>query len=225
MALVTFGGGVTAISGRVGGSVFAKTGSMRTLTPPTNPQTTFQAEVRNAVSQLTNRWVNVLTAAQRTAWEVYAANVPVTNRLGQSKLISGLAHYVRSGVVGLQSGFITPGTGPDTAPVVFDLGEPVTEMVITQNVASPATVDWQTPTDANDAILLYLSRPQNPSINFFKGPYRFAVLLDPSASPTIGVATPFAADAAGNRVFFRSRVLKADNRLSPDLTGFYAITP
>ncbi len=57
-------------------------------TIPTNPNTTFQQVVRNAVSQLTSLWSDVLTQTQRDQWQVYADNVPLTKRHGEQHTVT-----------------------------------------------------------------------------------------------------------------------------------------
>lgn len=87
----------TDLSGKVGGIVASHNAGgayFRAATIPTNPNTTFQQAVRNAVSQLSSMWQTTLTQAQRNEWEVYAANVKITNRIGEKINVSGLNHYV-----------------------------------------------------------------------------------------------------------------------------------
>jgi hypothetical protein len=63
----------------------------------------------------------------------------------------------------------------------------------------------------------YISRPQNITKNFFRGPYRYAGKIEgdsvtPPTSPATLVSDfPY---AAGQRAFLRVRVSRADGRLS-----------
>ena len=78
---------ITQASGSIGGLVGShNAGGMyfRARTIPVNPGSAAQIAVRNIVAQLTAAWTADLTAAQRTAWQTYADNVPTTNRLGDS---------------------------------------------------------------------------------------------------------------------------------------------
>lgn len=186
---------------------------------PTNPNTVFQQAVRSFVAQLSSLWASTLTLADRNKWTAYAENVPVTNRLGASIFLTGLNMYVRSNVPILQAGFARQ----DIAPSIFDLGDftPVgaTALAATDAVfiAFADTDDWVGEDDA--ALLIYTSRPQNQSINFFKGPYRFAgsvdgdSLLPPTSPAEITGAFVFETD---QKVFVRAQVIRADGRLSAD---------
>lgn len=204
-------GGITA-SHNLGGSYF------RNRVIPTNPNTPQQQTIRSLVGQLTSLWLNTLTAAQRLAWETYAANVPLLNVLGEPINVTGLNMYVRSNVPRVQAG----ATRIDAGPTTFNLGDftPITVVNATEagqtfDVGFEAADDWAGEDDAH--LLVYASRGQNASINYFKGPYRFAESVDgDSATPPTSPATmaaPFAF-VAGQRLFFRGQVSRADGRLS-----------
>lgn len=210
----------TQASGSVGGLTYSRNaGGMytRARAIPVNPASLQQQEVRNAIGVLTARWVETLTQAQRDDWAVYAGNVTLINRLGEALPVAPLAQYVRSNVPRIQAGLPIV----DDAPTVFDLGSfsmpgPLTATAPT-GLSLPFTNadDWANEDDA--AMLIYVSRPQNPSVNFFKGPYRLAgsILGDgttPPASPAVLVA-PFPLNA-GQKVFLQGRVTRADGRLS-----------
>lgn len=193
---------------------------LRARTVPTNPNTAQQQAVRGFVSQLSSLWVSTLTQAERDKWKVYAANVTLTNPLGAAINVSGLNMYIRSNVPILQAGFARL----DDAPVIFNLGDFGTVSMIataaTQDVflAFTDTDEWVDEDDA--AMMLYLSRPQNQSINFFKGPYRLAGTVDgdlalPPTTPAT-IAAPFAI-AVDQKLFGRVQVFRADGRLSADV--------
>jgi len=215
----------TQVSGSIGGMTFSHNqGGLytRSRTIPTNPNSPEQATVRLLMGQLSNIWVNTLTDAQRTAWSSYAELVELTGVLGDALRISGLSMYVRSNLPRLQAGM----TRIDAAPTIFDLGD-FTEPTL--SITAPATGsmafniadDW--PGEDDSAMLVYTSRPVNPTVNFFKGPYRFAAaLLGDTAIP---LTTPQALTAAfvsvaGQRVFYHVRVTRADGRLSQPFRTF-----
>lgn len=216
----------TDLSGKVGG-VVASHGPggpyFRAATIPTNPNTVFQQVVRTAVASLTAAWNDFLTQPQRDAWEVYADNVTLVNRIGDQKNVSGLAMYVRSNVPKLQTGIARQ----DTAPTLFNLGV-FSTATATNATAAAQTIDivfgadispgiWLV--EAGSFMLVYVSRPQNPGINFFKGPYRFAGSVQGDPIPPV---SPFVANAqfpfvAGQRIFTRALVSYADGRLTADI--------
>lgn len=211
---------ITQGSGSVGGlTVSHNRGGLyfRARTIPTNPGTSFQTAVRNAVASLVNLWHDALDAAQRETWDTYAANVAFVNRLGDPTFLSGLNQYVRSNVPRLQTGLVRV----DDAPATFNTGE-FTAMTFSTSATVQLTAvtfteadDWVNEDDA--AAILYLSRPQNDTINFFKGPYRFAGsvlgnLALPETSPQT-ITTPFVV-VEDQRLFGYIRVSRADGRLS-----------
>jgi len=94
-ALVKFGGGVSGMSGKLGGTVFArnKTGAYaRNWVNPINPNTTSQQTVRANFADLISGWKD-LSRADQQAWETMAPQYPYTNRLGEASEYSGQQLY------------------------------------------------------------------------------------------------------------------------------------
>lgn len=221
MGLVMYGGGVTQISGRIGGDVHARNKSgnyIRAGTKPTNPNTARQQAVRSAIAELCARWGNILTAVQRTAWNLYASNVAMKNRLGQTIFLSGFNHFIRSNTWLCRLG----GTIIDAGPVVFELPakDPAFSMSASEATQQITwgyddTLDWANVTDS--WLLLYQGQPQNPQRNSFGGPWRLCSQLAgvtgaPPASPLItGVVF---AIAEGQRLWGYARILREDGRIS-----------
>jgi hypothetical protein len=209
-------------SGSTGGLTYSHNrGGMyiRSRATPTNPNSPQQQAVRSAMNALVAHWQETLTAAQRDAWKTYADNVPITDVLGESIYLTGMNHYIRSNISLVLAGLARV----DDAPTIFDLGAFTDPSFVpaaaTQDVA--VTFDntdaWANEDDA--ALLIFASREKAPTINYFKGPYRFAGKVDgdsvtPPTSPAT-ISLPFAA-TAGNRVFFRAVVVRADARRSLD---------
>jgi hypothetical protein len=224
MAIIKLGGGIAAASGSVGGVVFSrnKAGAyIRNRSIPINPSSSRQQTVRFAMAALATRWVETLTAAQRAAWETYAEAVQIPNSLGEMRNVGGLAMYVRSNSprIGFTGSTLTY---VDDAPTIFDLGT-FTEPSVADLDETGQDFDW-TFEDTDDwavedggAMLIYASRPQNPSVNYFKGPYNAAEMI--LGSSTVTPTSPAAIDfpfpvVAGQKVFFRCNVARADGRLS-----------
>lgn len=219
MALIKLGPTVGQISGSIGGMTFSRNAGgayIRARAIPVNPGSQFQTELRGYLAQLTALWAT-LTQAQRDGWAAYSVNVLLPNPLGDQREIGALAHYVRSNVPRLQSG----NPRVDTAPVIFTLGE-FTQPTITSITAPTAlslaftdTDDWVDEDDS--AMLIYGARGYNPTKNYFKGPYRYADLIegDGTTPPTSPYAAtlPFTLQAA-QKSFIFGRVTRADGRLS-----------
>jgi hypothetical protein len=216
---------VTQVSGSIGGM----TGShnqggmyMRARSIPTNPNTAQQQAVRNAMALLATAWQNSLTADQRAAWGVYAANVPLIDRLGEARTVTGIAMYCRSNVPLIQAGLTVVDEGPVTyslptfSALSFGIDASDDEVDVTFDTGD----EWVSEDGA--AMLIYASRPQAPSINYFKGPYRYAGAIpgDSGTPPTspAEIALPFEA-AAGQKVFLKAVLTRADGRLSSPFRG------
>lgn len=206
-------GGITA-GHNAGGPFF------RVRAVPTNPRTTFQETIRAATADLTVRWNDDLTQLQRDAWDVYATNVPLPNANGEARSIPGLAMYVRSNVSRIQAA----DPRVDNAPTTFNLGAFTAPTIASITAATDLLSLNFTEADAwvgedDSSMLIYTSRPQNPSIKFFINPYRFAARIegDSGAPPTSPASIALAFPAAvGNQIFIRVRVTRADGRLSAD---------
>lgn len=218
MALIRYGEGQQR-SGSVGATVYSHNrygAYIRARSVPVNPNTSRQVAVRNALRALSINWENVLTPAQRAAWEEYGDNVTWKNRLGDTVNLTGLSHFIRSNALRLQSGIAQV----DVAPVIFNLAKAEPALVVT---ASEATQDFTiTGQDPNDWIgevdawqFFYMGLPQNANIKFFGGPYRL-LTATPGAGPPpfpIVIAAVFPI-AEGQRVWVRSRIARGDARLS-----------
>lgn len=213
---------VSAGSGKFAGLVASRNkGGMylRGYAKPINPKTSFQQVMQNAVSNLQTRFSNVLTNPQRAAWAVFAQNVSVVDALGASIKLTAQNWYIKCNSLRIQSSLSTI----DAAPTIFELAT-LTIPVITLTAASATASMAFTNTDSwagevGGALLVYASRPQNNTINFFKGPYRFCAKVAGAATPPTSPASltlPFVAGPAGSKVCFRVVAVRADGRPSPD---------
>lgn len=206
-------------SGSIAGITFSHNRGgkyIRERVTPTDPSTPLQVAVRNAMAALTVRWNETLTALQRTAWETYASNVEMTNRIGDTVFLTGQQQYLRSNIPRHQIEVSLV----DDAPTVFDLGA---FTIPTYGATAPLALavifdDSDAWANEDDSYLIaYSSLQQSPTINYFAGPYRFTGSIDgnattPPTSPAImSSPTPL---TAGNRVFMRARISREDGRLS-----------
>jgi len=216
----------TQASGSIGGLTFSHNRGgpyVRGRGLPTNPGTPEQVAVRNAVAVIVDAWLTVLTEAQREAWGEFAGNVGLPGPLGDFRFVSAQQQYVRSNVPRIQAGLARV----DDAPILFDLGQPPTITIQGDASAETLAVAWladQQWAEEDDAhLLVYSSRPQNPTINFFKGPYRYAgkIAGDETTPPTSPqtLTSPFVL-GTGQRVFLQARVTRGDGRLSGTFRNF-----
>jgi len=221
MALIRFGGGVVQMSGSIAGNTFARNrfgNYARARTVPTNPMSARQVKMRGILSTLTTRWGDTLSAAQRTAWNLYGSSVVMKNRLGEAVHLTGFNHYLRSNAWRLDLGQ----TVVDAGPTTFTLPETdgtiaVTASAATQlvSVAFDDGKDWCT--EDNAGIMILEGSPQNAQRNYFNGPWRgrsAKMGADPGgiASPQTYAAIHVLTE--GQHIWVAFRIIRADGRLS-----------
>ena len=221
MALIKFGGGITEMRGSIAGNVYSRNrygAYARARTKPVNPNTGYQQVVRAIVTYLTTYWSQTVTSAQRTAWNLYAANVVMLNKLGESVHLSGFNHFIRSNSARIQAGLAIVAAGPTT----FELPEADESIVATMSEAagtlSLAYDDGEDWCDEDGAgLIIRQGVPQNAQRNFFGGPFRFHACVegDSVTAPTSPEAnTATFAFVEGQRVWVSCRISRADGRLS-----------
>jgi len=187
----------------------------------TNPNSTRQQDIRNAMSQLSEYWLTGLTADQRTAWSNYAANVQVRDKLGALIHISGQNHFLRSNLPRQQASLPIVADGPTvyTLPAIVPPSFTASEATTDYTISYDDVEAWCAETDA--AMLIYEGRPQNATRVYFRGPYRFnsTELGGSSLPPSSPLNLPSLFTLAeGQHTNLRFRISRADGRLS---TSYY----
>ena len=220
MALVKYGGGVAAMSGKLGGNVFAhnRNGSYcRTWKKPTNPQSSRQIVARAALATAAAAWES-LTPSQRSGWNAYAGQVPVMNRLGESQYLSGFNMFLRTLCVTELIG----AAQVSDAPQVFTLPDPPTTFTPTISEATQLVSVVFTNTDPWAAetggyMVVHCSMPFSAGRTYFGGQSRYvgkiigATSTPPTSPQTFAVPWAVAEDQL---VRVHCRVIRADGRLS-----------
>lgn len=213
-------------SGSIAGMTYSRNAGglyVRARAVPVNPNTPAQQQVKANLSNLSQRWTNTLTAVQRAAWEAYAAAVPVRDSLGEERPISGNAMYIRCNSPRLAGSLAIVDDGP-TNNTLCGLTPP---SIVTATGSSGILSISYTNTDVwagavGGGLLVFVSQPQTPAVNFFKGPFRFAGKVAGAATPPTSpaaITSPFPF-VAGKRVFARFVATAADGRLSADMIRF-----
>lgn len=208
-------GGLTASHNRYGKY-------FREKVVPVNPNTVRQTSVRNSLATLAIRWKQTLTEAQRSAWNTYAINTPVTDKMGASQTITGLNWYVACNSLRLLAGLAVV----DAGPTEFGLAQlsavsaAVTGSDDTAAVTFSNTDQWAT--EVGGALLVFGSVGKSPSISYFNGPYRYANKIAGAVSPPTSPQDVVLADnvAEGQRVFLRAIAVQADGRISDPFRFF-----
>lgn len=114
MARIEYGGGVTAITGSMGGSVFQRNGSGFIIRAK---GTTRQSRTDNQRNQLAlfqsmrNQWL-LLSYQNRVDWQTFANDHPRTDQYGRTKFINGITWFSSITFMRMQMGEIFSPTPP-----------------------------------------------------------------------------------------------------------------
>lgn len=222
MALAKYGGGIIQLSGSVAGNTYARNrfgNYVRARTVPVNPQSARQSAARARIAFLAEEWGDTLTAAERGAWDTYAAAISWLNRLGETVKLTGFNHFIRANSAKLQIGSAVIAAGPTT--LLLPNADPIASFALSVatglTITFDDTLDWADEDDG--AMIIEIGQPQNPTRNFFGGPWRFDQFIAGS------VATPPTTPDGPNAVtswtlietqlaWVRARILRDDGRLS-----------
>ncbi|TES91564.1 MAG: hypothetical protein E3J94_03660 [Desulfobacteraceae bacterium] len=226
MALIKYGGGIVQMSGSIAGTTHARNrygNYARARTKPVNPKSTNQVLVRSIMAELTTRWSQTLSAAQRTAWNLYGSSVPMKNKLGEVIRLTGFNHYIRSNHWFSRMGR----TLVDDGPIIFELPAMDPTMSCTGSEGTQLVTMTFDDTHAwcseDDAMLVILQGdPQNPQRNFFNGPWRGRSAKVGDAGVPVTSPLDYASITVISelqRVWVKFRILRADGRLSEDFTA------
>lgn len=159
--------GLVFFSGRYGGIIGRSKGF------PVNPSSNAQETVRTYFTAAVKDWQG-MTDEQRTDWDNYADNTPWKNAQGDDVSLTGQAMYIAQ-VTAFRSAFPAGSyVSYLTAPCVGGLF-PTPHVAIgccaDPDVGIKVTVTNQDSTNVMHAIVR-ISTPQNPSKNYFTGPYK-----------------------------------------------------
>lgn len=181
----------------------------RARTPPVNPNSARQVAIRAALALVSFRWSNLLTSAQRQAWDAYAATTPLPDPFGGTKLVSGRQMWMRTNVIFAD----LLGTVLDAAPGTPGVGQPPL-LTIAASTANGLEVTAITPTIAAGALVnVRVGLPVNFARNFYKAPFTNVATID---STTVFPITliPAAQMVIGQRYFTASRHIEVDGKVS-----------
>lgn len=232
----TPGPAISAASGSIGGTTFSHNrfgAYTRKRSIPTDPNTNRQQAVKTNFAYLSSLWNLSLTEPQRLGWDQYGANVPRVDTLGQSHHLAGIQWFIGANTLRLQAGLplLTE------APTTFNRGEipsvvgvpidgqapsnPAGGSYVNLNDGAPLlNLQFDAAIDEGTTLAVYMGRPQNPTINFYKAPWRLfrAVEADGSTQESIassqGNPLPFVY-VVGQVAFVRLRLLYDDGRYTP----------
>lgn len=190
----------------------------RARVTPTDPSSARQQVMRTSMGVLAPFWGDTLSVAERAAWNLYGANVPWLNPLGQTIFLTGQQHFNRVNTVRLQLGT----TILSVAPVIFDLGTFTAPTIVAAQAGPPSIAQIGfTDTDlwANGVggfLVVYCGKAQGPGRSFYRGPWRFGGFAVgdpvPPVSP-VNIASNYPW-SIGNQAWVQIRVIQTDGRMS-----------
>lgn len=194
MALIKYGPLATEVSGAIGGTVFARSHSQKTVRSirlPANRRTARQRQTRNFLAAASARWRNALTAAQRAAWDTYAATREFTNPLGDPYYLTGFASFVQLNALEL----LAIDSFRDAAPTNtgFPQSETITWELDHSNRTLKITGVAPTVLSSSDRLYIFVHNWQPISQAFPKSPVlEFVDLVGLDSLPQTAYTYPYA---------------------------------
>lgn len=210
MAIFTPGVAVAQISGRVGGTVFSHNRGgqyVRNGSIPSVVQTQKATDYKGYLGLASQGYAN-LTDAQAAAWREYAANHPVTNRLGRSHTLTGNNWFVAC-----NSRLLAAGQSAIDLPPAYPAPQGV--LISSASVAAgagTATITLSTtPLGANSIAWIRAARVGSGRITNVKNKLTEILITAANVVSPINIATELIAELgslqAGDWYHFEVRVL------------------
>ena len=192
MAKIQLGPMVGQASGAMGGTVFSRNryGTyIRRRAHPTVSTTPAALAAKARLASVSQAWAG-LTDAQREAFRVWAANNPVTDRLGERQVLSGHAAYT-----GLNSVLSGIGSSLITAPPTQDAPAALTSLSLTYDIGvGGVSLDFTaTPLGANERLEIRACVVDSESVEYIENYLRLLMYSTAAAATGIDISTEMAA--------------------------------
>jgi hypothetical protein len=166
MAKIQFGGGISAMSGKMAGNVYARNKGgayMRNWVKPTNPATTAQQNQRNTLALKSAAWRN-LTDEQRASWKSWAEDNPILDRLGSSVILSGAQAYTKININRDNAGDgATQSTTPSAPTFTADIFDTSGSLTIDISDSS-FNIPLGAGAAENDVMFIFASKPVSAGV-------------------------------------------------------------
>ncbi len=183
-ALIKTSALVSAVSGKVGGNVFARNSSgpyVRSWAKPVNPNTAKQQAVRASFATLISSWKN-LTKAQQQLWADMPPQYPYVNRLGKTSTYTGQQLYNH-----LNMNLLVVGQSALSAPLVpqtfTSTGINAFDSVLTAGVLTQSDLTLDTAPSSTEATVVEITSSLSGGITKpAKGAFKQVVVLAGSAA-------------------------------------------
>lgn len=205
-----FGAMIVDGRGKIGGHVASKNRAgayLRTKVTPANPNTSFQAEVRNRLSNLATLW-GTIGAAAILAWNNAVEHYKKTDIFGDLKNPSGFNLYQR-----LNNNLAQIGVAPITLPLLPAATAVITTGVLTAVHAGAISVTFTTdPVFTAHDMVVDATPALTPGKSFVKSEFRRIGTYSAVAAHVLDLATEYnlkfgAVGAAGQQIFVRLKMI------------------
>jgi hypothetical protein len=203
-----FGAIVVDGRGKIGGHVVSKNraGSyLRTKVTPVNPNTAYQAAVRNRLSQLATAWAG-LTAAQRLLWNNAVSAFKKTDIFGDIKNPTGFNLFQK-----LNNNLSRIGIAQiNVPPLPVELPTITTGVLVATNAGVMTVTFTVDPSIAATDVEIEATPALSPGISFVKSEFRVIGKMPVLAAHVADIAALYiakfgAVGAVGQKVFIRMK--------------------
>ncbi len=188
MARITYGALIESINGSIGGTTFQTNRygfSVKRKPVPSKPNTPSQNAKKSTIAQVSQDWIG-LTAANRTAWNTYAATFPRPSRLNPDSDLNGVNYFQAYHLFSFQRNDDVV-TDPSAAQQTLSF-------VSTAIVNTAGVLDWVsdiTVSGGNWRMLLYTSRLITNTTQLRRNRLRFTRGRDGSGDFTQTITTQY----------------------------------
>lgn len=228
-AIFTPSTNVGEIRKSAGGTTYSKGhygNFFKNKTSPTNPNTDYQIDVRNAL-RLLSKAFSVLSDNAINAWNALGAQMNRTNSLGQSYTLTGINVYNE-----LNGNLLNAGEAKiDVAPSKSLDNVPAIDNFVIDAVATPGTedltVNFATPIAADEKMIIESTGIIPNGVRYFKNFKQFAI-LDNAKVTGDSIETEFIArfgaiPTLGEKAVFRAKLINTATGFSGPVSQSIAI--
>lgn len=193
MSKILLGPIISEIRGKTGAVVFSRNrfgNIIRRKTSPVQPNSVLQNAQRSFFSFLSTHFKESSTSTERQAWSDWGANSPISNTLGQVYHPTGINSFLRPNtLLKLTGGSLQANPpamfGQARSLILIPAGFVISEAAQTISISASADVNGWAPNLPGDELIIFMGAPQNPSVSFFKSPYRYAGHMQGNVVPLI----------------------------------------
>jgi len=182
-----FGAVIVGGSGKLGGHVVTKNRAgyaLRTKVTPSNPKTSYQANVRSRLTGISQSWAG-LTEEERIQWNAAAVNFAKTNIFGDKVNPSGFNLFQR-----LNNNLLTIGEPAITAPPAPSAVAAMEVLSATAvNATGIVTITFGPAIPTDMSFKVFATDAQNAGKSFVKNRFRLiGILTSADVSPFVATA-------------------------------------